>query len=257
MSGGARAAAAIVSAPSQGQMEQPNLVVALPKGRLLDEALAYLEQAGYGLQVDANSRRLQMPSAADHVSYVLAKPADVPVYVEYGAADLGIVGLDILRESQRDIYEPLLLPLGYCRLVVAAPQERSERPLRLEPYPRVATKFPRLTEAFFRQRGVSAEIIELSGSVELAPLVNLADLIVDLVQTGSTLRQNGLVELRTILDSQGVLIANRAAWRLKTLAMTGFVSALRRVVEAASGHEGAAKPPQGQQENTAWSRVYD
>lgn len=210
--------------------ESQRLVVALPKGRLLEEALAYLERAGFGLLEGENGRQLVLPSQASHVSYVLAKPADVPVYVEYGAADLGIVGLDVLRESGRDVYEPLLLPIGYCRLVVAGPETRSDRPLRLEPNPRVATKFPRLTEAFFRQRGVSAEIIELSGSVELAPLVNLADLIVDLVQTGRTLRDNGLVELRTILESQGVLIANRASWRLKARTVATFVEALRAAV---------------------------
>ncbi len=210
------------------------LVVALPKGRLLDEALPYLARAGYAWQPGANGRRLVVPSASPGVSYVLAKPADVPVYVEYGAADLGIAGLDVLRESQRDLFEPLLLPIGYCRLVVAGPAGRSDRPLRLEPSPRVATKFPRLTEDFFRRRGVSAEIIELSGSVELAPLVNLADLIVDLVQTGTTLRDNGLVELRTILESQGVLVANRAAWRLKNRAMVAFVDALAASVAGIS-----------------------
>jgi ATP phosphoribosyltransferase len=223
------------SAPGPGAASGPfaedlvdveQLVVALPKGRLLEESLAYLARAGYALQPEANGRRLVVPSGSSRVHYVLAKPADVPVYVEYGAADLGIAGLDVLRESQRDLYEPLLLPIGYCRLVIAGPAGRSDRPLRLEPSPRVATKFPRLTEDFFRRRGVSAEIIELSGSVELAPLVNLADLIVDLVQTGNTLRDNGLVELRTILESQGVLVANRAAWRLKNRAMAAFVDAL-------------------------------
>jgi ATP phosphoribosyltransferase len=220
------------ASPAGSDSDPVALVVALPKGRLLDEALAILNSAGYGVQLEANDRRLVLPSSvAPHVSYVLAKPADVPVYVEYGAADLGIVGLDVLRESQRDLYEPLLLPIGRCRLVVAGPAVRPDRPLRLEPSPRIATKFPRLTEAFFRSRGVSPEIIELSGSVELAPLVNLADLVVDLVQTGNTLRENGLVELRTILESQGILVANRAAWRLKSKALTCFVEALRRVVQ--------------------------
>lgn len=207
------------------------LVVALPKGRLLEEALGYLERAGYGLRPGENGRQLVLSSAAGHVRYVLAKPADVPVYVEYGACDLGIAGLDVLREAQRDVLEPLLLPFGYCRLSVAGPAGRAERPLRLEPNPRVATKFPRLAEGFFRQRGVSAEIIELSGSVELAPLVDLADLIVDLVQSGQTLRDNGLAELRVILQSQAVLVANRAAWRLKAEAVGAFVAGLRRSVE--------------------------
>lgn len=230
MSGAWKTQPSVISTTDRAE-EEAALVVALPKGRLLDEATQYLEKAGYGVQTDGNGRRLVLHSAAAQVSYVLAKPADVPVYVEYGAADLGIVGLDVLRESQRDLFEPLRLPIGYCRLVVAGPADRSDRPLRLEPYPRVATKFPRLTEAFFRSRGVSAEIIELSGSVELAPLVNLADLIVDLVQTGNTLRENGLVELRTILQSQGVLIANRASWRLKARTVLHFVTALDQAVK--------------------------
>ena len=211
---------------------EEGLVVALPKGRLSDDALALLERAGYGLAEGNGDRQLVLQSVAAHVRYVLAKPADVPVYVEYGAADLGIAGLDVVREAQRDVLEPLLLPFGYCRLAVAAPAARSDRPLRLEPNPRVATKFPRLTEAFFRRRGVSAEIIELSGSVELAPLVNLADLVVDLVQSGQTLRANGLVEMRTILESQAVLLANRAAWRLKADTVAEFVGRLRQILES-------------------------
>ncbi|MFZ2487986.1 MAG: ATP phosphoribosyltransferase [Anaerolineae bacterium] len=207
------------------------LVVALPKGRLLEEARTCLERAGYGLRDGDNGRQLVLPSAAASVHYVLAKPADVPVYVEYGACDLGIVGLDVLREAERDLLEPLLLPFGYCRLAVAGPVSRADRPLRLEPNPRVATKFPRLAEGFFRQRGVSAEIIELSGSIELAPLVDLADLIVDLVQSGQTLRDNGLAELRVILQSQAVLVANRASWRLKAAAVGDFVARLRAAVE--------------------------
>ena len=113
---------------------------------------------------------------------------DVPVFVEQGAADLGIAGLDVLRERAADVYEPIRLPFGICRLAVAAPADRPKRPLRLELSPRVATTFPRLTDDFFRRRGISAELIVLSGSVELGPLVNLADLIVDLVETGSTLQ---------------------------------------------------------------------
>jgi ATP phosphoribosyltransferase len=211
-------------------MGDTDLTVALPKGRLFDEALVYLARAGFGLRNADVGRQLVLASQADHVRYVLAKPSDVPVFVEYGAADLGIAGLDVLRESQRDLLEPLLLPFGYCHLAVAAPAGRGDRPLRLEPNPRVATKFPRLTEAFFRRRGVSAEIIELSGSVELAPLIDLADLIVDLVQSGQTLRDNGLVELRAILESQAVLVANRAAWRLKAEVIGAFISRLQQVL---------------------------
>jgi ATP phosphoribosyltransferase len=154
----------------------------------------------------------------------------VPVFVEYGAADVGIAGLDVIREAERDVYEPLLLPFGRCRLVVAGRGDRPDLPLRLERSPRVATKFPRLTEAFFRKRGVAAELIVMAGSVELAPLVGLADLIVDLVQTGVTLRENGLVELRTILESQAMLIANRASYRLRAGVVRELIDGLAGVV---------------------------
>jgi len=206
------------------------LTVALPKGRLTDDALQWLARAGWSLPAGKDDRRLVVPSADGSLSYVMAKPMDVPVFVEQGAADLGIAGLDVLRERNADVFEPMRLPFGYCRLAVAAPADRPDRPLRLEISPRVATKYPRLTEAFFRQRGISAEMIVLSGSVELAPLVNLADLIVDMVETGHTLAANGLAERRTILESQAVLIVNRASYRLHTGAVDILIDSLRRAV---------------------------
>jgi ATP phosphoribosyltransferase len=157
--------------------------------------------------------------------------------VEYGAADLGVCGLDTLRESQRHVYEPLLLPFGYCRLSLAAPAGRPDTPLRYESQPRVATKYPNLTTDFFRARGVNAEIIALSGSVELGPLVGLADLIVDLVETGDTLRANGLIETRTILEVQAVLIANRAAYHLKRKAVEQIIGRLRTYLKAQEKRE--------------------
>ncbi len=209
-------------------MAEP-LIVALPKGRLTDDALAYLERAGYGLPTKGdNGRKLVLEGSDGRLRFVMAKPADVPIFVEYGAADLGIVGLDVVREAARDVYEPLSLPFGRCRLVVAGRADRPDRPLRLERSPRIATKFPRLTEAFFRARGLAPELIVMSGSVELAPLVGLADLIVDLVQTGSTLRENGLTELRVILESQAMLIANRASYRLRAGEVRGLIDALAR-----------------------------
>ncbi len=192
------------------------LTVALPKGRLTEDALVYLQRAGYGLPAEGDGhRKLVLDGADGRLRFVMAKPGDVPIFVEYGASDVGIAGLDVVREAERDVYEPLRLPFGFCRLVVAGKAGRPDRPLRLERSPRVATKFPRLTEGFFRKRGLAPEIIVMSGSVELAPLVGLADLIVDLVQTGATLQQNGLVELQTILESQAVLLANRASYRLR------------------------------------------
>ncbi len=203
------------------------LSIAIPKGRLTDDAFLYLARAGYSVPPsDEKNRKLVLDSPDGRLRFVMAKPADVPVFVEYGATDLGIAGLDVLREAERDVYEPLRLPFGYCRLVVAGPAGRPERNLRLERSPRVATKFPRLTEAFFRKQGLAPEIIVMAGSVELAPMVGLADLIVDLVQTGITLKQNGLTELRVILESQAALIANRASYRLRTGEVREFIDAL-------------------------------
>jgi ATP phosphoribosyltransferase len=207
-------------------MSSDPLTIALPKGRLADDALAYLARAGYATPRGLNGgRKLVVDGEDGRLRFILVKPADVPVFVEYGAADMGIAGLDVVREAERDVYEPLTLPFGYCRLVVAGREDRPDRPLRLERSPRVATKFPRLTDLFFRRRGLAPEIIVMSGSVELAPLVGLAELIVDLVQTGTTLRENGLVELRVVLESQAVLLANRASYRLRSRQVRELIDA--------------------------------
>jgi len=210
------------------------LTLALPKGRLMEDALGFLARAGYATPVNGDGgRKLILDGADGRLRFVMVKPADVPIFVEYGAADVGIAGLDVVREAERDVYEPLRLPFGYCRLVVAGRRDRPDLPLRLERSPRVATKFPRLTEAFFRKRGVAAELIVMAGSVELAPLVGLADLIVDLVQTGATLRENGLVELRTILESQALLIANRASYRLRAGDVRALIDGLANAAREA------------------------
>jgi ATP phosphoribosyltransferase len=207
------------------------LTIALPKGRLAEDALSFLKQAGYAPPANGEAgRKLILDGADGRLRFVMVKPGDVPTFVEYGAADLGIAGLDVVREAERDVYEPLQLPFGYCRLVVCGRAEHADRSLWLERSPRVATKFPRLTEAYFRRRGLAPELIVMSGSVELAPLVGLTDLIVDLVQTGATLRENGLVELRTILESQAVLIANRASYRLRAAEVRELIDALANVM---------------------------
>lgn len=209
---------------------RPPLLFALPKGRIAEESLALLEKAGLTGPLDTNSRKLVLPNADKSIGFVMAKPWDVPTYVEYGAADVGICGLDVLRESGRRVHEPLRLPFGFCRLSVAGPQDRPDTPLRYASQPRIATKFPRLAQEFFRKRGVNAEVIGLSGSVELGPVLGLADLIVDIVETGSTLRANGLVEIRTILDVQAVLIVNRAAYQLKSEQIQGIIERIRAVI---------------------------
>ncbi len=225
------------------QNDPGHLTITLPKGRMQHQASVLLHKIGYMHEMAAEregdaARRLLVPASGGRVSYLLAKPADVPIYVEYGVADLGIVGEDVLRESGRDVYEPLRLPFGHCHLAVAGRADRPNQPLRLEPNLRIATKYPNLTRDYFHGRGISAEIIALTGSVELAPQVGLADLIVDLVETGSTLKANGLVELRTILHVQACLIANRASYRLKAEAVQNFIDQLRRAVDATEARQG-------------------
>jgi ATP phosphoribosyltransferase len=212
------------------RLREAPLTIALPKGRLTDDAFTHLAAAGFSPpSLTDGGRKLVLVGADGRMRYIFVKPSDVPVFVEYGAADLGIAGLDVIREAERDVYEPLSLPFGHCRLVVAGKDDHSYHSLHLERSPRVATKFPRLAETYFRRRGLAPEIIVMSGSVELAPLVGLADLIVDLVQTGSTLRENGLRELRTILESQAVLIANRASYRLRAAEIRSVIDALAAV----------------------------
>jgi ATP phosphoribosyltransferase len=210
------------------------LLIALPKGRMADHTLELLAAAGLPLPAGDPGRKLILASADGTLRYVLAKPTDVPTFVEYGAADIGVCGLDTLRESRRQVYEPLLLPFGHCRLCLAGPADAAGGPLRYESQPRVATKYPNLTEEFFRARGVNAEIIALNGSVELAPLVGLADLIVDIIETGNTLRANGLIEQRVILHSQAVLVVNRAAYHLKAAAVQNVIRRLRQALKPAA-----------------------
>jgi ATP phosphoribosyltransferase len=206
------------------------LTLALPKGRLLEPALALL--AGMGIRgVDADSRRLLVTDPKADMRFIFLKPSDIPAYVEYGAADLGIVGKDILLEQQPDVYEPVDLGFGFCRLVVAEPKELWERddPAKWS-WVRVATKYPRLTERYFAERGIQAEIVRLDGSIELAPLVGLAERIVDLVQSGETLRANGLVEVAEIMTSTARLIVNRASLKTAHARVNALVSAMRQEV---------------------------
>ncbi len=203
------------------------LTLALPKGRLLDDALGLLRRLGVE-GIDPDSRKLIFTDAARDLRVLLLKPADIPAYVLYGAADLGIVGKDILLEQEPDVYEPLDLGFGVCRLVVAEPRELWERddPAKWS-WVRVATKYPRLTEEYFSNRGVQVEIVRLDGSIELAPLVGLAERIVDLVQTGETLRANGLVEVAEITRSTARVIVNRASMKTEHARVTGLIDEMR------------------------------
>lgn len=203
------------------------LVIALPKGRMQDEVLDLFAGAGYGIsEQELASRRLIISDTTGQLRFVLAKPTDVPTFVEYGAADLGVVGEDVLRESGRDVYEPLALGLAKCRLVLAGPPEARCRHLHLEPNIRIATKYPALALDHFARRGITVEIIPMNGSIELAPAVGLADLIVDLVQSGRTLQENGLVVLQEVMTSEAMLIVNRASHKLRFVAIREIIAKL-------------------------------
>ena len=203
------------------------LTLALPKGRLLDPALDLLRALGVE-GIEEGSRKLVFTDEGRGLDMLFLKPADVPAYVLYGAADLGIVGKDILLEQEPDVYEPLDLGFGFCRLVVAEPRALFERddPSKWS-WVRVATKYPRLAEAYFSERGIQVEIVRLDGSIELAPLVGLAERIVDLVQTGETLRANGLVEVAEIARSTARLIVNRASMKTEYAAVAKLIDEMR------------------------------
>ncbi|MBN1639875.1 MAG: ATP phosphoribosyltransferase [Anaerolineae bacterium] len=200
------------------------ITIALPKGRLLPPAQELLAAIGLDATVVGNgTRKLVAQDPRAKVRYLLVKPGDVPTYVHYGAADAGIVGQDVLREAQSDVLEPLNLGFGRCRLVLAgSPEQRGLDP-RLAPHLRIATKYPHLARAHFQERGISVDIIPLAGSVELAPLVDLADLLVDIVETGSTLRANGLVELEPVACFEAALIVNRASQWTKAAQIADLV----------------------------------
>src|SRR5207245_3823827 len=221
--------------PDRAARMKDVLTLALPKGRLLDPALVLLRDVGVeGIEED--SRRLIFTDPKRDLRVLFLKPADIPAYVLYGAADLGIVGKDILLEQEPGVYEPLDLGFGFCRLVVAEPRELWERddPAKWS-WVRVATKYPRLTEQYFSARGVQVEIVRLDGSVELAPLVGLAERIVDLVQSGETLRVNGLVEVAEITRSTARLIVNRAAMKTEYAAINRLIARMRGRSHAAPG----------------------
>lgn len=200
------------------------LTIAIAKGRLQAEALALLTSAGLSFSRAAlSSRRLAVEDESGLFRLIFVKPADVPVYVEHGIADCGIVGRDVLLESDADLLQPLSLNIGRCRIVVAA---RNDAPVSGLGMLKVATKYPRIAARHFGERGVSVDIIELSGSVELASVLGLADCIVDLVETGKTLEENGLCIIEVITKSTARLVVNRASYQLQAEAVGQFMKSL-------------------------------
>jgi ATP phosphoribosyltransferase len=180
----------------------------------------------------SDTRKLIFENRSQRMRYMIVRATDVPTYVEYGCADLGIVGKDTLLEQEKDLYEPLDLKFGYCRMVVAEPAElsRNDDPAGWTSI-RIATKYPNFTEKYFTRKGVQVEIIKLYGSIELAPLVGLSERIVDLVSTGETLKQNGLVEVETIAEITTRLIVNRASLKTKHMRITEIIEGLEKHVQ--------------------------
>ena len=200
------------------------LTIAVAKGRLHAETLDLLTRAGLIFSSEAlSSRRLSIQDESGRFRLIFVKPADVPVYVEHGIADCGIVGRDVLLESDADLLQPLSLNIGACRIVVAARKDAPETQLGML---KVATKYPRIAARHFGARGVAVDLIELAGSVELASVLGLADCIVDLVETGRTLQDNGLRIIEVSTDSAARLVVNRASYQLKADVVGRFIRCL-------------------------------
>jgi ATP phosphoribosyltransferase len=205
------------------------LRIAVPKGAIFGDALSALEAAGLPAGVVRENGRRLIYRAGD-VEFIVSRPSDVPVFVEYGAADIGIVGKDVLEEHRFNVVELIDLGTGRCRMILAAPEARAEdvqRAIRHAEVVRVATKFPDTARRYFERMGRQAEVIELHGSIELAPLVGLAECIVDLTATGTTLRENDLVELDEISTSTARLISNRGAYRLRHQEISALADAMQ------------------------------
>ena len=201
------------------------LNIALPKGRLGERVYDLFSSIGYDCaEIREDNRKLVFENSANDVRYLLVKPSDVAIYVEHGAADIGVVGKDVLLETEPDVYELLDLDLGKCRLAVAAKngwQEDLSLPLR------VATKYPHVAKEYYEAQGRQIEIIRLNGSIELAPLLGLSDVIVDIVETGTTLKENHLSVYATVAQSSARLIANKAGYQFSAAEIDGICGKLR------------------------------
>lgn len=207
-----------------------SLTIAVSKGRIYKEALPLLAAAGIVPAEDPDtSRKLIIDTSEPGVKLVIIRAADVPTFVEYGAADVGIAGKDVLVEyNGKGLYEPLDLKIASCKLMLAGVPDTNPRQARM----RIATKYVRTTQDFYARLGVQVEIIKLYGSMELAPLVGLSDLIVDLVDTGNTLRANGLVPLEHIMDVSSRLVVNKGSMKMKQARIKQLIEQIGAAVEA-------------------------
>ena len=207
------------------------ITIAMPKGKLFKKSYALLEKVGFsGENVVEDSRKLVITNEEAKVRFIIAKTVDVHTYVEHGAADIGFIGKDVLLEENKDVVELLDLGFGKCRLMMAVPEKNQRAKLTDYAHIRVATKYPNCARTYFNKLGVQNEIVKLNGSIELGPLIGLSEVIVDIVETGTTLRENNLVEVDSIFTATARLIANRASFKLKFARLHKLVEDLRVVL---------------------------
>ena len=208
------------------------LTIALPKGKLFSLSADLFARIGYTAEgLSEKSRKLVITNEEKRIKFIITKTADVPTYVEYGAADIGIIGKDVLMESGQDVYELLDLGFGRCHLMMAVPKAQKRARLADYAHTRVATKFPHIAERFFNSKGMQMEFIKLNGSIELGPIVGLSESIVDIVETGTTLKENDLEEIAYIADATARLIANRVSFKMKFTRINQMVEDLREILE--------------------------
>ncbi len=209
------------------------LTIALPKGKVFGKSVEMLAKIGYTAEdLTDNSRKLIIANEKEKIRFIITKTADLPTYVEYGAADIGIIGKDVLMEDSKDVYELLDLKFSLCRIMVAVPEALKQEKLSDYAHMRVATKYPNIAERFFHSMGMQMEFIKLNGSIELAPMVGLAEIIVDIVETGSTLRANNLVEIANIQVATARLIANRVSFKMKFDRINKLTEQLKALLES-------------------------
>ena len=209
------------------------LTIALPKGKLFSLSADLLAKVGITADdLSDKSRKLVITNEQAKVNFIVSKTADVPTYVEYGAADIGVIGKDVLDESGKDVYELLDLGFGRCHLMMAVPKNKKRAKLTDYAHTRVATKFPNIAKKFFDEHGMQMEYIKLNGSIELGPIVGLSESIVDIVETGTTLRENDLEEIAFIKAATARLIANRVSFKLKFDRINELVTNLHEVLAA-------------------------
>ena len=207
------------------------LTIALPKGKLFSLSANLLAKIGYTAEgLSDKSRKLVITNEEKKIKFIITKTADVPTYVEYGAADIGVIGKDVLLESGKDVYELLDLGFGKCHLMMAVFKAEKRAKLTDYAHTRVATKFPHIAEQFFNKHGMQMEYIKLNGSIELGPIVGLSESIVDIVETGTTLRENDLTVIEEFMPISARFIANKASYKFKYAQLTELLNKMKEAL---------------------------